>query len=276
MAGAISGAALSGGLSILTNKNEDGTVDWKKVGLDTVIGGVAGGVGGAAVSLVGKASSLMNAGRATRTALKAERVGAKAGALAQKASGASWYNPMKYMNSWRAQQFGQRAASLSARADEFSQFAAHYGDVGGFARSMSGQTVQGVATNVTSNNLAYATGDFKEHTAGGYARATVSGVGVGVVSPRITPLRQQVFSSANPDAGLVEKTLRPVTAFAADRFADFGVGVGNYVVTPQEKDLTWDDAFKEGVKSTVGGGAGEFSTRRADGVRPATPRMSGE
>lgn len=79
------------------------------------------------------------------------------------------------------------------------QVAAHFGDAGGYARSLSGQTVNGVVSNMTSNNLAYGLGDYEERTAGGFVRATVSGVGVGVVSPWVTPLRQQVVS-AGPDA----------------------------------------------------------------------------
>ncbi|MDT0190759.1 RHS repeat-associated core domain-containing protein, partial [Rothia terrae] len=59
VAGAISGATLSGGLSILTNKNQDGTVDWGKVGKDTLIGGISGAIGGTAVSLVSKAGAFL-------------------------------------------------------------------------------------------------------------------------------------------------------------------------------------------------------------------------
>ena len=47
VAGAAGGAFLSGGLSILTNRGADGRVDWKKVGLDTLIGGALGALGGA-------------------------------------------------------------------------------------------------------------------------------------------------------------------------------------------------------------------------------------
>lgn len=45
--GAAGGAALSGGFSILGNKNPDGTVNWGKVGLDTLLGGATGAIGGA-------------------------------------------------------------------------------------------------------------------------------------------------------------------------------------------------------------------------------------
>ncbi len=76
VAGAVGGGLLSGGLSILTNRGEDGRVDWGKVGLDTLIGGVAGGLGGAAVSVVGKAGSAVNAARSGRFATKAEAAGA--------------------------------------------------------------------------------------------------------------------------------------------------------------------------------------------------------
>ncbi|GAA4801875.1 hypothetical protein GCM10023352_22290 [Rothia endophytica] len=147
--------------------------------------------------------------------------------------------------------------------------------MGGYARSLSGQTVNGVVSNVSSNNLAYGLGDFEEHTVGGYARATVSGVGVGVVSPRVTPLRQQVVS-AGPDAGVVERGLVGVTGFAADRFADFGLGMGNYVVNPQEEELKISDALKEGFKSAFSGGSGMVSSGSADSIRVATPKVGGE
>lgn len=70
------------GGSILTNKNDDGTVDWGKVGKDTLIGGVAGGLGGAAVSAASKVGTAINATRAASTAAKAERFGTKATTLA--------------------------------------------------------------------------------------------------------------------------------------------------------------------------------------------------
>ncbi|QNV39223.1 hypothetical protein IDM48_07325 [Rothia amarae] len=275
VAGAVSGAALSGGLSILTNKNDDGTVEWGKVGKDTLIGGAAGGLGGAAVSAVSKVGAAMNATRAASAAAKAERFGTKATTLAQKATQASRFNPMRYVNSWRAGNAGEKAAVLGARAERFSQTAAHYKDVGGFARSLPGQTVQSVTSNVVSNNLTYAAGDFKEHTFGGYAWATASAVGVGVVSPRITPLRQKVVDIA-PDAGLMEKGLTSVTGFTMDRIADFGVGMTNYAVAPQDKKLNWEDAFKDGFKGAASGGSGVASTGYADGVRVATARPGGE
>ncbi|WP_237233446.1 hypothetical protein [Rothia nasisuis] len=276
VAGAVGGGLLSGGLSILTNRGEDGRVDWGKVGLDTLIGGVAGGLGGAAVSVVGKAGSAVNAFRSGRFATKAEVAGAKAVSLGQKAANSSVFNPMRYVNAVRSSHAGQKAAAWGARSDELGQVAAHFGDVGGFARSLSGQTVNGVVSNVASNNLAYGLGDFEEHTVGGYARATVSGVGVGVLSPRVTPLRQQAIGGASVDAGLVEQGLNGVKGFAIDRAADFGLGMGNYAVTPQEEELKISDALKDGFKSAVSGGSGTVSSGAADSIRVATPRQVGE
>ncbi len=276
VAGAVGGGLLSGGLSILTNKNADGTVDWKKVGLDTLIGGVAGGLGGAAVSVVGKAGAAVNAARAGRFATKAEAAGSKALSLGQKAANSSVVNPMRYVNAVRSSHAGRKAAIWAARSDELGQVAAHYGDLGGYARSLSGQTVQSVTSNVASNNLAYGLGDFQEHTVGGYVRATVSGVGVGVLSPRVTPLRQQAFGKPGVDAGVVEQGLRATGGFVADRAADFGVGMGNYAVTPQEEALNWEDALKDGFKGAVSGGSGTVSTGSADSIRVATPKVVSE
>lgn len=166
-----------------------------------------------------------------------------------------------------------KAEAAGAKALALGQKAAHYGDLGGYARSLSGQTVQSVTSNVASNNLAYGLGDFQEHTVGGYVRATVSGLGVGVVSPRITPLRQQAFGEPGVDAGVVEQGLRATGGFVADRFADFGVGMGNYAVTPQEEELSWKGAAEEGLKSVVGGGSGTVSSGSADSIRVATPKV---
>lgn len=276
VAGAVGGGLLSGGLSILTNRGGDGRVDWGKVGLDTLIGGLAGGLGGAAVSVVGKAGAAVNAARSGRFAVKAEAAGAKALALGQKAANSSVFNPMRYVNAARSSHAEVKAAAWAARSDELGQVAAHFGDVGGFARSLSGQMVNSVVSNVSSNNLAYGLGDFEERTAGGFVRATGSGVGVGVVSPWVTPLRQQAIGGASVDAGVVEQGLRSVGGFAADRFADFGLGMGNYVVNPQEEELKISDALKEGFKSAVSGGSGMVSSGSADSIRVATPRQVGE
>ncbi|MFJ3032792.1 DUF6531 domain-containing protein [Curtobacterium pusillum] len=50
-----SGAALAGGVSIRQNR-ENGKVDWGRVGIDTVIGGISGAVGGTLGNLLGKAA----------------------------------------------------------------------------------------------------------------------------------------------------------------------------------------------------------------------------
>jgi RHS repeat-associated protein len=55
------GATMSGGLSILQQKSEDGKVDWGKVGVDTAIGGVTGLVGGGAANLLAKAAPAVEA-----------------------------------------------------------------------------------------------------------------------------------------------------------------------------------------------------------------------
>lgn len=193
-------------------------------------------------------------------------MGVKSAVLSQKAASASRVNPMRYVNALRAESVGQRAASLSHRADELSQLSARFGDVSGFGRSLSGQTVQSVSSNVVSNNLTYATGDFQEHSVGGYVRASLAGLGVGVLSPRVTPLRQRVFD-VDSSVGFVQRGLTQVSAFGADRAVDFGLGVGNYVVTPQEKDLNLRDARIEGFKSAVSGGAGSVSGGVADNAR---------
>ncbi|PZE37810.1 DUF6531 domain-containing protein [Curtobacterium sp. MCPF17_031] len=55
------GATMSGGLSVLQQKSEDGKVDWGKVGIDTAIGGVTGLVGGGAANLLTKAAPALEA-----------------------------------------------------------------------------------------------------------------------------------------------------------------------------------------------------------------------
>lgn len=188
--------------------------------------------------------------------------GAKALSLGQKAANSSVFNPMRYVNAVRSSWAGRKAAIWAARSDELGQIAAHYGDLGGYARSLSGQTVNGVVSNVSSNNLAYGLGDFQEHTVGGYARATVSGVGVGVLSPRVTPLRQNYLSGS---------TVEEIAGYGIDRVGDYALGVFNYVVTPQENSLSITDANKEGLKSMLSGVSGGISSSSADAIRPVTP-----
>ncbi|MBP6684761.1 MAG: type IV secretion protein Rhs, partial [Leucobacter sp.] len=48
--GAASGALVSGGVSVASQKIQNGSVDWGKAGTDTLIGGVGGAVGGAVAS----------------------------------------------------------------------------------------------------------------------------------------------------------------------------------------------------------------------------------
>ncbi|MFW0181318.1 hypothetical protein [Rothia sp. P5766] len=113
---------------------------------------------------------------------------------------------------------------------------------------------------MTSNNLAYAWGDFKEHTVGGYVRATGAGFGVGVVSPRIRPLPENFVRGTTP-----------VTSFAGtgiDKSADYLVGIANYIVTPQEDAFSWEDANKEGLNNMANGSVGSTSTVWADHIRP--------
>lgn len=74
----------------------------------------------------------------------------------------------------------------------------------------------------------------------------------------------------------MEKGLTSVTGFTMDRIADFGVGMTNYAVAPQEEDLSWGDALKDGFKNAMSGGSGVASTGYADGVRVATARPGGE
>lgn len=74
----------------------------------------------------------------------------------------------------------------------------------------------------------------------------------------------------------MEKGLTSVTGFTMDRIANFGVGMTNYAVAPQDKKLNWEDAFKDGFKGAASGGSGVASTGYADGVRVATARPGGE
>lgn len=63
-------------------------------------------------------------------------------------------------------------------------------------------------------------------------------LGVGVVSPRVTPLRQKALGTAAADATMLNKGLTTVSGFGIDRAADFLTGMGNYAVTPQEENLS--------------------------------------
>ncbi|BDZ49532.1 hypothetical protein GCM10025867_17730 [Frondihabitans sucicola] len=54
-----SGALLSGGVSVASQKATTGKVDWKKAGVDAAIGGAAGGVGGAAAAGLSKLAPIV-------------------------------------------------------------------------------------------------------------------------------------------------------------------------------------------------------------------------
>ncbi len=97
---------------------------------------------------------------------------------------------------------------------------------------------------------------------GGYVRATVSGLGVGVLSPRVTPLRQNYLSGS---------AVENIAGYGIDRGADYALGVFNYVATPQENSLNITDANKEGLKSMLSGVSGGISSSSADAIRPVTP-----
>lgn len=67
-AGMLTGALLGGGMSAATQEYS-GDVDWGKVGVDTVIGGVAGGVGGAAGQSVKGLATVARSGPITQGAI---------------------------------------------------------------------------------------------------------------------------------------------------------------------------------------------------------------
>jgi len=83
---AASGALLSGGISVASQKATTGEVDWRRAGIDTAIGGVLGGAGAAA----GAWSATASAGRAaTAVQSAATRAGSSLSSGAQQALGAT-------------------------------------------------------------------------------------------------------------------------------------------------------------------------------------------
>src|SRR5699024_2425612 len=63
----ISGALMSGGFSVGTQKIQNGSVDWKQAGVDTVVGGAMGGLGAGAGNLT--SSMLLKNSTTARTAV---------------------------------------------------------------------------------------------------------------------------------------------------------------------------------------------------------------
>nr|WP_237688320.1 RHS repeat-associated core domain-containing protein [Arthrobacter jiangjiafuii] len=84
--GAASGALISGGVSIASQKAANGNVDWGQVGVDTLIGGAAGLAGGGAAAVISKiaptvaraAPAVARAGRATLARLPVGQMGKSA------------------------------------------------------------------------------------------------------------------------------------------------------------------------------------------------------
>lgn len=106
---------------------------------------------------------------------------------------------------------------------------------------------------------------------GGYAHATASGIGVGVISPRITPLREShIMRAAHEGAPVLKAVSQDFLGQGIDRVGDGALGVANYLVTPQEESLSLDGIKKEAFKGAMGGGSGSSSSGTADAIRPAT------
>lgn len=71
MAGA--GALMSGGVSVVSQKAQTGSVNWAQAGLDAGIGLVSGGAGGASVLALSRLAPLGTKATASRTSTAAKR-----------------------------------------------------------------------------------------------------------------------------------------------------------------------------------------------------------
>ena len=72
--GAASGALMSGGMSVITQKMEGKDVDWGAVGRDALIGGLAGGAGGVVGGIFAKGATVAKGLATAEKAGKISRV----------------------------------------------------------------------------------------------------------------------------------------------------------------------------------------------------------
>lgn len=254
-AAVVGGALLSGGMSVFTSKNSDGTVNWGKVGFDTLIGGVAGGAGGLLVKGIGAVRGAAHFAKGLNAAREgfskslqglsvlddAVVAGTRSVQFAQKAASSARYNPMRYVNSWRSGQFGRQAESLAvqgnkliSQGDELLSVAnthlRKYEYFADFANQKAGKVLSGGLSGGIQNEYSYLSAE-GDHSVLGGVSSFVGGMATGALSP------------------VIPKVNNPISNFVLDRGKDYASGVINYASRTAPSNWDWEQANDKGVSS---------------------------
>lgn len=238
--GAASGALISGGMSVFNNKNADGTVNWGKVGVDSLIGGAAGAVGG------GVSSVLKYGGAAVASSA------AKAGsAVSSKFMGTSGGQALNYASAAVQSKVGAVATK------EFTPM------VGKAGQEMISGAASGSVEN-TGQYLNYT----KDKSLGGAAQAFATGGVVGGATSfggAKLKAKDGVKDYAYP--GLESNGLSSgVKNVGIDAVQGGAQSSMNYLGTPGDQPHTLDEAGAKFVNGAASGGV-------KSGIKTVSPAM---
>ncbi len=235
----VGGALISGGISAMTNKNADGSINWAAVGKDALFGAVSGGaaykvMGWAGKALAPKFSKVADAARS-----RASGFLNKSTAHANKTDNLGFLRipGSKTYHNWRAGVNEAKYAKFDAKATLWGNRADVAGDAARFGETFLGKGVNGSAAGGVSNGLAYTmpeTGSYsvrEDWNVGGMAVATGGGSLMGGLKP------------------VVPKHDNAVVNYGIDRVKDYVVGAGNAMVLTAPSDWNFGDLNDKGMKA---------------------------
>ena len=236
----VGGALISGGISAMTNKNADGSINWAAVGKDFLFGAVSGGaaykvMGWAGKALAPKFSKVADAARS-----RASGFLNKSTAHANKADNLGFLRipGSKTYHNWRAGVNEAKYAKFDAKATLWGNRADVAGDAARFGETWLGKGVNGSAAGGVSNGLTYTmpeTGSYsvrEDWSVGGMAVATGGGSLMGGLKP------------------VVPKSGNAVVNYGVDRVKDYVVGAGNAMVLTAPSDWKLEELHNAGMKAT--------------------------
>ncbi len=255
-----SGALISGGASILTNKNPGGTVNWGAVGKDTLIGGASSLVGGGATMAVGKAvggafsavgSRFVSAGSGM------QRVGAGISKFSVEARQAGLnFLGIARTALPRTNVLMRGGSSLVARGGRMIDFGSQVASAQ-FRKMLGGQVVESSVTGASANVGNYVFNDEgRAVSAEGLVRAAGSGFGIGAVAPLMSRgVGAGTNQLMNHAPSYLNNNVTQFTSdFVASRTVDYGAGYANYFASETDS-LEKKEADDAGLRSAIGGGS---------------------
>ena len=242
----VGGALISGGISAMTNKNADGSINWAAVGKDALFGAVSGGAAYKVMGWAGKALAPKFSKVADVARSKASGFFSKFTSHADKADDLGFLRipGSKTYHNWRAGVNEAKYLKFDAKATLWGNRADVAGDAARFDETFLGKGVNGSAAGGVSNGLAYTmpgAGSFsvrEDWSVGGMVVATGGGSLMGGLKP------------------VIPGSDNPVLDYGYDRVKDYVEGVGSYALTTNLDEWNRRDANNSGL-TTVGKGATE-------------------